>query len=275
VTLGSCDPFGLALSASATGSGASGPLHFEPVIDFAPVKDRLQWAERHGRRVAEMADEYVKQRPFVVTEAHEGGHHTYTAEIVTPPPVEIALTLSDTLHELRATLDNLVGVLRTGGPSDRSEFIIDTDSDRYGKREGDRLEGLPPWALDELRAVQPFPDNLGRWVGGRLQQLDALANRDRHRALFVQSGVIEWGEAAVHHAGTGEPQFRVPASRLSMTLDVPDDAVVVPRFEADLILAEPDLIKGWPVRDVPDWLSIGVREVVARCEERAGREASN
>jgi hypothetical protein len=242
------------------------------VIDFAPVKDRLEWAERHGRHVAEMADEYVKQRPFVVSEAHEGGRHTYTAEIATPAPVEIALTLSDTLHQLRATLDNLVGVLRTGGPSRRSEFIIDPDRDRYAKRERDRLEGLPEWALDELRAVQPFPDNLGRWVGGRLQQLDDLAKRDRHRALFVHAGVIETAMAAVDHAGTGDSEFRHSAAGSRMTFDVPDDVVVRPQFEAAVIVAEPNLLAGWTIRDVPQWLAAGVREVATRCEDRAARE---
>jgi hypothetical protein len=226
-------------------------------VDFRPVLDRLAWADRHVAHLRDVATAFVDRPPFVVTRIPDPQSRRviYRAEQTDYPPAEIALAMSDVLHQLRATLDNAVGVLRTGGPTDRSAFVITRDPAVFLQSSHDRLEGVPGWAMDQFRDVQPFPDNLLRWIGDELSMLHDLARRDRHRALVLQAALVETDYVEVQHPGTGgEAVFRQRGPSIAEA-EYPVDAIVKPFFKATLVIAEPDVAAD---RDV-----IGTAEALA------------
>jgi hypothetical protein len=129
-----------------------------------------------------------------VLDQHEAdGVVTEYARLVEDPPLSLTLALSDVAHQLRATLDNLVGVIRTGGPTNRSAFVIARTREDFLERADGRghLEGVSgPWRA-WLERFQPYPENSMRWIGEVLEELHEAAIADRHRALTLQVGIVQ------------------------------------------------------------------------------------
>jgi hypothetical protein len=96
------------------------------------------------------------------------------------------------MHQARAALDNLVGALREGGPTSRSAYpVVLTDPD-FEATVGDSLKGVPDWAIQVIRRVQPFSDDPSQAYGGKqLRLLHDMARLDRHRAPHLHASLVQ------------------------------------------------------------------------------------
>jgi hypothetical protein len=175
-------------------------------LDLSPIDARLAWARGHEARLRELVGEWMAD---ALAEDEfddvERGLTIWRVRVVREPPLQIALALGVVLQQARATLDNLVGVLR-GRATESSAFRIDTDPTKFDDDRDGRLTGVPSWAVATMRDLQPFPDNLGRWRGEQLATLHRLAILDRHRALLLRAGIID----VERSVGIDEPPRREP-----------------------------------------------------------------
>jgi hypothetical protein len=245
------------------------------MIDFAPLHARISWASGNIDRLRRVVSAYVALPPYRETTRRGPGSQTVVrAELIRDPPIEISLALSDALHQLRATLDNLVGALREGGPSRRSAFPITADPDRFAELANSSLAGVPQWAVDEIRRHQPFPENELWWIGAEFQALHELARRDRHRALALQATVVEASHVEVQMQDQEMPiQFRQDGPRAAeVVYGGRTEARAV--FQASVVLAEPiGPHAGDELVAIVDGMYQRVSYLVALMEEQAGRRA--
>ncbi len=210
-------------------------------IDLAPIYARLAWAAVDAERVRQLCGAWAADAIQTSTTLDaDQGVRVYRAEVVGDPPMDIALALGDCLHQARATLDNLVGVLR-GRATRNSAFRFDTDPlthDLDPWRDGS-LKGVPPWALAVIRWFQPFPGNERRWIGEGLADLHHLAIGDRHQALLLSAALIDLNRT---HFDTSHPEsthFNLPRPGRVLTATYPAEAQVRVHTGVDVIVREP------------------------------------
>jgi hypothetical protein len=98
-------------------------------LDLQPVRNRLAWALLHASRLKEQTDKWAVVA-LVVDKTFDPstGRIIHRARVTKDPPVDVALGLSDCLHQARATLDNMVGVLRGGAISTSGYPIVSTSA---------------------------------------------------------------------------------------------------------------------------------------------------
>lgn len=213
-------------------------------LDLAPVDERLAWAADHAERVRRLSEDWARRAIRTTTTLDpDRSVRVYRAEVLGEPATDIALALGDTLHQARATLDNLVGILR-GGATGRSAFPIETDPAVYDRDPRGRLEGVPPWALAVIRSFQPFADTPLRFVGESLAALHHLAIADRHRALLLSGAVIDLEETGAGSSEPGRVHFDLIDSGRVLTVEYPAEAEVSVHTAAAVLVAEPRL--RWP-----------------------------
>jgi hypothetical protein len=242
-------------------------------IDLAPVDARLGRAAVHVAALEAAVGRYVAIPPYRRTESvdHMTGAITVRAEMTQEPPAEIALILSDAVHQLRAALDNLVGCVRPGGPTGASAFPITTEPVRFDRDPDRKLEGVPDWAVAAIREIQPFPgDGWQRDVGGQLLSLHDLARLDRHRAPRLVAGVLvpDWA------TGT-EVRFRGDRRSWAETIFKNGEHMRA-NFAVTVHLAEPEFsfLDGFQVPGIAQFFSRLVRyRVVEEIRARAGQAA--
>ena len=237
-------------------------------IDLATIEGRLEWADAHAVRVADLSNDWTTDaiRTTTTTDG-ERRVRVFRAEVVGDPPVTIALALGDVLHQARAALDNLVAVLR-GGATAQSQFRIDSDPAEFDRDERGRLDGVPPWALAAIRQVQPFPGNPWGHVGEQLLKLHELAILDRHRALLLSAALIDLDKTFAATSHPGKTEFQIREGGRVLTLEYPHDAQVTPATGAQVIV--PEEILRWPDRA---WPAFPSAEDVAQSVIRAVRVA--
>jgi len=236
------------------------------MADLRSVRDRLRWSDRHVATLRELVREYVDQPPFVVTTSRDPVRHRviYRAEQILDPPSDIAFVFSDALQQLRATLDNTVGALRKDGPTEQSAFVISRNRAAFEAQAHDKLEGVPDWALDHFRELQPFPGNRLGWIGGELSVLHDLARRDRHRALVLQAALVD----VRNLGGSGDALLRRQGVSI-MEAEYPDDRTGELLFKAKLVIAEAEVASGREVIELLESLADRVRDVVAGLDQIA------
>ena len=168
-------------------------------VDLGPVRERVEWAGRHVERLRKLVDDYVSSRPFAVYLYLSADRRTVieTATLTDDPPLPISLVLGDIAHHLRAALDNLVGVLRLGGPTRSTAFPITPTPGEFERLAKQMLVGVPDWGLQAIRELQQFDPERGS-LGASLEVIDQIAQRDRHRALLLHAPLLE--TATVHRA---------------------------------------------------------------------------
>jgi hypothetical protein len=211
-----------------------------PPLDLLPVRNRLAWALLHASRLKEQVDAWAGEALLVdkITDPTTG-RITHRARVTTDPPVDVPLGLSDSLHQARSTLDNMVGVLR-GGATTSSAYPVAKTSDAFNQQAGLALQGVPAWAVSVIRRLQPFGSDGWRFIGDGLLRLHDLARADRHRALLLQVGVIDIDEVYVGTAEGAESRFFLSADLRTMTLET-TDAHANPHFGAMIQVTEPVL----------------------------------
>jgi hypothetical protein len=212
-------------------------------IDLSAIDARIAWAKGHAARVRQLSGAWAATAIQESTTLEpDRGVQVYRAEVITDPPIEIALALGDVLQQARATLDNLVEVLSTRPASRRSGFRIVTYARRFDANPG-CLDGVPGWAVEVFRSLQPVKDNPLRWIGRELAHLHELAIVDRHHALLLAGrgaggAVIDMDDVWVGTTHPGGSEFRLIDGGRVLLLEAPADARLSPQVGATVLVQE-------------------------------------
>jgi hypothetical protein len=215
-------------------------------LDLTPVRYRLQWALLHANRIDETVKEWGANALVVDRDTDAAsGRTTHIARVVVEPSVDVALALSDALHQCRAALDNLVSVLR-GGATRNSAYVIAPTSEDFGAQAPRRLEGVPDWAVNVMRIHQPFGDHGWKYVGEALLHLHELAIIDRHRALLLQGGVIDIDQVYVGTAEGSGTTFVARKGGSELVIET-SDPNATPHFGVTALVREATVRnESWP-----------------------------
>jgi hypothetical protein len=223
--------------------------------DFGPVVARIRRAEEHSVRLQREVDAYAALPPYSRTERLlvENGHVVDRVEMVLAPPIELSLTFSDGIHQLRAALDNLVGVLRPEGPTELSGFPLSTDPAKWAAQATTKLAGISAQDVEAIRRLQPFAGRTLAFVGDTLLALHDLARVDRHRAPLLQAGIV------IPRYASGEiVEWRGDRRTWAETEYEPGRASAI-HYEVEVQIAE--AVKGAEGREAARYLVWLVRQV--------------
>jgi hypothetical protein len=214
-----------------------GPDAGATLLDLTPVRSRLQWAMLHANRIDETVKEWGPKALVVDLRTDpDSGRFVHVGRVVGEPPVDVALALSDALHQCRAALDNLVAVLR-GSATRSSAYVITSTAEEFDAQAPRRLEGVPDWAVGVMRLHQPFSPHGWKYVGEALLQLHDLAIIDRHRALLLQGGVIDLDQVYVGTAEGSDTTFVGRSGGSEMVIETSDPAAS-PHFGVTALVRE-------------------------------------
>ncbi len=122
---------------------------------------------------------------FVVEYDPDSGWHIFRTKYFDPPPLRLGVIASDYLHQLRATLDNLVCALaEMNGVTCGKHHRFPTTLDRANWRSdsGSMLKGLRRDHIAEIATVQPYTASYDP-IHHPFAALDALNRLDKHRFL--------------------------------------------------------------------------------------------
>ncbi len=131
----------------------------------------------------------LKRNRTVVDVEDDGLKHTVRVYFTWKPPEEWGLMVGEIVHHLRSVLDNFAYQLVAANgqtPTSRTEFPVALKQDWFDRVAGDKLSGVDPRALAEIRRLQPFartdggnPSTHWLWV---IHQLDIV---DKHQLIHV------------------------------------------------------------------------------------------
>lgn len=179
---------------------------------------RFNWARKHIKALEDEVGEFLaaKPDPYSMGIAFDRHRSVYCARIYVnraPPAERWSLMLSDAIHALRSTLDNLAFALcvsdlgrnLTQSEAQRVQFVIADSLAAFEKDRDKRREHLPIsdrlWAGFER--AQPYH---GRHPGTTpyLTALRNLSNVDKHRRILVVAGGASDAGLSVHAADGSE-----------------------------------------------------------------------
>jgi len=246
------------------------------VPDLRPIRARLVWAKGHAARVKSLVEEWAATALVVdVQYDDERKVYVHQARVAVDPPVDIALAVGDVLHQSRATLENLVGVLR-GSATSTSGYPIAGTAKAFETQAATKLEGVPQWAVDVIARLQPFATEGWSWVGDALLKLHDMAIIDRHRALVIHAGIVDIDQVYLASDHPGETTFRLSQDSQVLTVGTPDPHAK-PHLGATVWLEEPRLrYPGYPfypsVDDFTDLVTRSVGAVVDLIEYEAASQ---
>jgi hypothetical protein len=155
------------------------------------------------------------RRPWrLVPEIHDqGGKHFFRIRLLEPIPVDWAVILGETLHDLMSALDQAVYWLTvdwTRQPLAGSAFPIYTRRAKFcewSRRANawsftsgmNKIRGVGPGPQTFIEALQPYPQRYRRFYCRDLRTVHDLWNQDKHRLVHL------WG------LRFRQPQLRLPA----------------------------------------------------------------
>jgi hypothetical protein len=172
---------------------------------LAEVEERLAWADKHLNSLyAECVQFLAKPWPYEITSERKTDGTTvkdvFSLHILEDPPPQISLVLSDVLHSLRATLDNIAFALAeshafhlTSNMRRDSSFPIAETIEGFDPK---KVRAVKPEVFTIIEQAQPY--HRSNPALHPLAVLRRLSNLDKHQALhltylqLVSAGV--WGE---------------------------------------------------------------------------------
>lgn len=177
-----------------------------PVIDFTTSEARITRARHHQSELEQAVESWHAGQPYhrdlTLTDL---GSYIERAEYPYPVPGDLRFMVSDAAHEARAALDNLVGAIRPDGPTDVSGFPIKATPEAFAMSVRRELQGVPHWAVQAIRDLQPFSGSVVKCIGHQLLLLHNVARLDRHRAPALHASLVRIDY--VEHDG-GKVQMR-------------------------------------------------------------------
>lgn len=133
---------------------------------------------------------------LIVLQNAEGNHRTIRIVMDPPVPPEIAVTIGDPVHNLRAALDlatwEIVSPIGPRSPKKVQFPFVDRDrfEDALASREIKRTDKK---IIDAFRGLEPYP----KGKGDHLWKLDALDIADKHKLLIPSIAVLSVDELAL------------------------------------------------------------------------------
>lgn len=243
-------------------------------IELSPIRERVEWAGRHVERMRKLLAAYVASRPVYVglSKSPDGAQVIETAELTSLPPMQLSLVLGDIAHHLRASLDNLAGSFRTGGPTRTSGFPISLDPDKFEREAAQKLAGVPTWAIASIRGLQPFANNESWHVGKRLYSIDQIAQRDRHRALLLHAPILH--SQPILHGRIGDvPSAPIPLELYNLgptstRVAYPVGALIRTEYSVRVVVAEDtEGVLNQEIMSVAEQWMEALRQVVSTMED--------
>lgn len=173
------------------------------------VEAKLERAKEHLESLEAQIAVFLRGQPYSLVENLDRKTCTYTvkARIKRQPPLRIATTAGDCIHNLRSALDHMiVGLCIDAGtwPEDdedgngkrkrpfRPRFPICDTEDFWNNVHKGNLKGLSDAAIAQVRAFQPYNGYMGGSPQSHpLWHLETWWNRDKHNLLVPAFGYIE------------------------------------------------------------------------------------
>ena len=171
--------------------------------EFASCFLKLGRAEEHFNTIKAELIEWKDREPYVVSRQcdAQGSRHSLSVEITHPPPLEHwALIAGDCIHNLRATLDNLIyaiAVKESGAdppPSyDLLQFPACVTLNSYSAQQTRRLAKLSTGTQARIERAQPY-NRPHPELPPLLSLLSEFDNIDKHRLLNVVVNNVSGGK---------------------------------------------------------------------------------
>ena len=170
--------------------------------DFLELaKLRLDWASAGIDHLEELVDSFLATKPCEVndsvTREGENAHISYVLDVYCQPPPTIRFAIGDVIHNLRATLDNLVwgvGQAQVPKADDYLGLAFYGSESMFQEEYLPRINKLPEPIRDWITSIQPYqgPNHVVL-----LQRLNDIWNKDKHRAPLVvitagQTGTLDY-----------------------------------------------------------------------------------
>ena len=157
---------------------------------FESAHVKLARARRHIDALAEMAADYLSQKPIVMVLATSPDERQQHMAVIwrLKIPGETYAVLGDAVHNLRAALDVMINdvVSLTGGqPTSATAFPFAGSAESLGKGIRSKMAGASEAARDKVRRLRPY-------VGGNLplRALHDLDIRDKHSTALDVVGNV-------------------------------------------------------------------------------------
>jgi hypothetical protein len=148
---------------------------------------RLDWVSAGIDRLEELVDSFLATKPCeVVTSMKREGKYarfSYVVRIHQQPPPAIRFAIGDVVHNLRATLDNLVWGIGQVFKADNNLGLEFHDSESsFRDCYLPKISKLPDPIRDWITSIQPY--QTGHYIV-LFHRLHNLWNRDKHRTPTV------------------------------------------------------------------------------------------
>ena len=203
-------------------------------LDFVQLAERrLDWAGVGVDRFQALADSFLatEPKPFDVR-AHtrrrgQDAHVSYVMRIREQPPSELRFAAGDVVHNLRATLDNLVwGLGQTVGARNTLGLEFHESEPEFLECYVPAIRKLPEPIRDWIASIQPYH---GRNYPTMFYALHNLWNRDKHRTPLLIAGAP--GVASLRFTGETAPFKRIEWYRVSGQRDQQKIALAIIPWE--------------------------------------------
>lgn len=228
-----------------------------------PIAERLARAEELATSARDVAKNYETSGKVRIVKEVDGDAVQLHLRVSAPPPPRLALLVGEAVHQLRASLDNLVVILADQSAGSRLsadearhlQFPIASTAEAFvGSTR--QLRGLREDFIDRIEEVQPY--HLLSYSHGEaapiradqepLAELRELSNHDKHRRVHLVLHRASGLE--VHHDG------RTPGPGIHLSRDILNDGDLIARVNnakpsevhatVELMLEHP--ITGRPLR---------------------------
>jgi hypothetical protein len=161
-----------------------------------PVRDKLDWAERHLVLLNREVARFTKREPYRIVRKgspQEGRIEWRIAEIRRQPDVILwGLIVGDCVHALRSRLDHVAWKLAgSRGDDTTTQFPLFTKRERFKQHGAWRIEDVPKQARTLMKCVQPY--RRGQPDSDFLAVLAELDNLDKHRTIPVVVSALREG----------------------------------------------------------------------------------
>jgi hypothetical protein len=152
------------------------------------IRAKLARALEHLLIADDQLHEYLDKDPFHLLRYDDETTRTmvYVFRVDPQPPIELAVTIGDALHQMRSAVDHIAyGLVLAAGnePTYKTTFPV-LLAEPVGSKPPVVHGGITHAALAAVSAVQPYQAGSGA-EGHPLHVLHRLANIDKHRTLHL------------------------------------------------------------------------------------------
>lgn len=180
---------------------------------------KLKRAREHLNRLRKGTADFLDSDPYGITPEYDAkvAQQIFRMKIKRRPPIDLALTIGDCIHNARSALDQLIWQIAiwetNGNPPERISFPIFKDRPGFENWLARFATDFRPRTKTTLRGCQPYfrayrrydteglPYHFGKWLEGMdapafddpldhpLWLLHEISNEDKHRLLVIAAAV--------------------------------------------------------------------------------------